>query len=230
MVSFPAGSLSASLSGLAFNGDGSRIYFIHRYPTSQSASPGTESAESPDAPAEGNTGLARQEDEDSSLAEGSVTAQSQVGSPTLHVVLLRAEDGAILATTDLMDAGITEASFSGWLFFDDARNRAIAMTGRLMLVFAPGSDSLEIETSIDAKKLHVSNLIGKAISKDGRFVVGFYGYQVGDSTTDGGQMMLVSFDLDLKTARTFTINTGFTTDANPWTLTGPPTLCSCRCR
>jgi hypothetical protein len=233
VVSFPAGSLSASLSGLAFNGDGSRIYFIHRYPTSQSASPSLESAESHDAllPAEVYPDIASQEEEtwergrpgrsfsDSSSAEGSVTTQS---SPTLHIVLLRAEDGATLATTDLLDAGITgEQSFSGWLFFDDTRNRAVAMAGRVVHVFAPGSDSLEIEASIDAKKLHVTDLIGKAISKDGRFVVGLSGYQVGDSTTGGGQMMLVSFDLDLKTARSFTISTRFTTDANPWTFHRP---------
>lgn len=236
VLSFPAGSLSASLSGLAFNGDGSRIYFIHRYPTSQSASPRTERSEGSDVllPAEVHPNIATQEEEtwerggpgrsfaDSSLAEGSVMAQSRAGSPTLHVVLLRAEDGAILAQTDLPDAGITgETSFSGWLFFDDARNRATAMAGRLMHVFAPGSDNLEIEASIDAKKLHVSDLIGKAISKDGRFAVGFYGYQVGDSTTGGGQLMLVSFDLDLKTARAFTINTRFTADANPWTFHRP---------
>ena len=224
VVSFPAGSLSASLSGLAFNGDGSRIYFINRYPTSQIASPGTESAESLDVlvPAEVHRDIATQEEENLSLAEGSVMAQSRAGSPTLHVVLLRAEDGAILATTDLLDFGITgETSFSGWLLFDDARNRAIAMAGRLVHVFAPGSDSLEIETSIDAKHLNVSDLVGKALSKDGRFVVGLYGYQVGDSTTGGGQMMLVSFDLDLKTARAFTIDTRFTTDANPWTFHRP---------
>ena len=233
VVSFPAGSLSLSLSGLAFNGDGSRIYFIHRYPTSQTAPPGTERAESLDAPlpAEVHPDMARPEEEtwergrpgrsfsDSSSAEVSVTTQS---SPTLHIVLLRAEDGAILATTDLPDAGITgEQSFSGWVFFDDARNRAVAMAGRLVHVFAPGSDSLEIEASIDAKKLHVSDLIGKAISKDGRFVVGLSGYQVADSTTGGGQMMLVSFDLDLKTARSFTISTRFTSDANPWTSHRP---------
>ncbi|MEK6407382.1 MAG: hypothetical protein AABN34_10490 [Acidobacteriota bacterium] len=224
VVSFPAGSLSASVSGLAFNADGSRIYFIHRYPTSQIASPVAVSAGSLDVPlsAEVHPDIARQEEEDSSFANSSVTAQSRAGSPTLHVALLRAEDGAILATTDLLDAGITgETFFSGWLFFDDARNRAIAMTGRLMHVFAAGSDSIEIETSIDAKHLQVSDLIGKAISKDGRFAVGLYGYRVGDSTTGGGQMLLVSFDLDLKTARAFTINTRFTSDANPWTFHRP---------
>jgi hypothetical protein len=34
-------------------------------------------------------------------------------------------------------------------------------------------------------------------------------------------MMLVSFDLDLKTARAFTIDTRFTSEANPWTFHRP---------
>lgn len=218
-ISFPAGSLSASLSGLAFNADGSRIYFIHRYPTSQSALPGTESAETPDVlPVEIHTAIASPDEDDSSAPEDGVMVKPRAGSPTLHITLLRAQDGAMLATTDLPDVGITgETSFHGWLIFDDARNRALAMAGRLMHVFAPGSDSLEIETSIDAKQLDVSDLIGKAISKDGRFVVGLYGYEVRTSTKGGGQMMLVSFDLDLKTAVAFSIKSRFTTDANAWT-------------
>jgi hypothetical protein len=224
VVPFPAGFLSASLSGLAFNGDGSRIYFIHRHSASQSPSPGTESAESLDvvaSPAEAQPGISTQREEDSSMAGGSV-AQARAGSGTLHIVLLSALDGVELDTTDLLDAGITgKKSFDGWVYFDNERNRAIVMAGRLMHVFAPGSDSLEIETGIDAKKLHVSDLIGKAISKDGRFVVGLSGYKVGDSTAGGGRIMLVSFDLDLKTASAFTINTRFTSDANPWTFHRP---------
>lgn len=219
-LSLPAGSVFASSSGLAFNADGSRIYFIHRYPTSQSASPGAESLDALLA-AEGHTDIASQDDENSSLAEGGSMVRPRAASPTLHVVLLRAQDGAILATTDLPDTGITgAASFNAWLFFDDARNRAVAMTGRLTHVFAPGSDNLEIEASIDAKELRVGDLVGKAMSKDGRFVVGLAGYQAEDRT-GGGQMMFVSFDLDLKTARSVNIATRFTTDGNPWTFHRP---------
>ncbi|HSO76057.1 MAG TPA: hypothetical protein VLU47_14575 [Blastocatellia bacterium] len=221
VVSFPAGFLSASQSGLAFNGDGSRIYFIHRHRASQSPSPGAENLEVA-LPPEVNPVVSTQGDDDSPLADGSVMAQTKAGSGTLHIVLLRAQDGVELSATDLLDAGITgKKSFDGWVFFDNERNRAIVMAGRLMHVFAPGSDSLEIEPGIDAKKLHVSDLIGKAISKDGRFVVGLSGYEVGDSTTGGGQLMLVSFDLDQKTASAFTINTRFTSDANPWTVHRP---------
>lgn len=165
VVSFPAGFLSAS--GLALNADGSRIYFIHRLATLPSAPPGTENAQSLDVAltAEVNPGVSTELEKDSSPPHRSLTAQARAGSPTLHVVLLRAEDGVELATVELPDAGITrKKSFSGWVFFDNERNRAIAMAGRLTHIFAAGSESLAIEASIDAKKLHVSDLIGKAMS------------------------------------------------------------------
>jgi hypothetical protein len=118
------------------------------------------------------------------------------GSVVKRVALLQADNGATIDTVTLPDGGL----YDGTILFDDVHNRALALNDQSLYVFAPGSDRLEVESSIGPAP--VSPNTGLAMSRDRRFVLSYAGY--GSSGN-----VFYSYDLESKTMRTFAISAKF---------------------
>ena len=106
------------------------------------------------------------------------------------VVMLRANDGVVLATSNLGDGGNLSS-----VWFDSVRQRLIAVAGGTVYVFGPGTDQLVITASAQSLS---SVTTGIGFNQDGRFFLAYAGH-------DGTSNRLLSFDLDLATHSTLEI-------------------------
>lgn len=172
-VYLPANGLWPDMS---FNRDGSRVCVVYTDKASGSPSRNVDDGESSQA---GTGGMA--------LIE---TVQ--------RADLIRVEDGVVLATATLKEAG----DFV-WAVFDDVHNRFIALAGTSAHVFTNDQDGLRIEKAI-GPVAGLSSLTDPAISQNGRFLIAYAAYDPGNRSN-----AFVSYDLELNTPRVLNINDDF---------------------
>lgn len=161
----------------------------------------------------------------------------------VHAVILDSADGSMLATVNISGTGITAKSaatdslasmikatvratdffdlfFVGWIAFDERHERVVVMAGDSVYLFTSRNDTLNLESKISAASLDVSDLIERAFSQDGRFIVGIYAFSISKKPKQN-EFIFASFDLESKTANKVLIRSKFNTEGNPTTFHSP---------
>jgi len=126
--------------------------------------------------------------------------------PRQRVALIRVKDGMTLATASLPDI-----SPFGGILFDKTHKRAIALTEQSVYVLTSRGNSLEVESRIVAPEPSFN--IGLGVSRNGRYVVAYSGYDLFNRNNT-----FYSYDLELKTARELSIKEEYFPESNLMTF------------
>jgi hypothetical protein len=203
--SFTPSSFS-QIFNISFNRDGSRVYFIYNSDVEQDILFGEE---------QGFMRIKRSEipgNSISTIAQNKGWFGSYSSAPVMtfssfrqQLALIRTVDGVTIDTTDL---SINEESA---VLFNEARNQAIVLTHGMALVFAPKSDSLELESQV-TPPAGVGSVVGQGFSHNGRFLIGYAGISIGD--TKKARNEYVSYDLEQKTSHYLSVENTHSPIAN----------------
>lgn len=154
---------------------------------------------------------------------------------TVHTLILDSQDGSVLnsaiigrveftanvETANVAPADLRDFFFTGWIDFDEIRQRVVATAGDSVYLLTPRNGALVIESQISApSNLGVTDLFIQAFSQDRRFLLAVYGYRIKKSVKKN-EFVYISFDLEAKTSSKVLIKSQFTTQFNPTTFHAP---------
>ncbi|HLG17296.1 MAG TPA: hypothetical protein VJH03_22805 [Blastocatellia bacterium] len=115
-----------------------------------------------------------------------------------NVTVLRGDDG-----TRLSDFALPGATAMGFVYFDRARGRVVALSGFTAYAFKQQNDNLMIESQAQLASESTRSAWAQGISRDGRFVVAYDGFS--HVTNKIGFNTYQTYDLDWAMVREFEI-------------------------
>lgn len=192
-VSFPPNAFISAASDLAVNADGSRICWISYLPGQMDGEANTPDQVAIAVPASRRPFFWRLSTAGLKLSEPTLERTSTT-TVTRRLALIRADDGRQLASAEL-----SLASLDTSVFFDEANGRVLALADKTVFVFAPGFDRLDLESKVNPA-ITSPVVVGQGVSRDGRFLLAYCGYDP-DEVNTGGVNSYVAYDLEQKTAR-----------------------------